>query len=628
MKRKTTTHWPLASRALAVMAACGLPAAATSTLADDLANARFKGSGQADPVRISNVTVKPSGEAGTSTITFDLARDWSWRAAWEVDAAQHGGKEKLKLENWDAAWVFVKYRMPGGNPSAPGGSAAASWHHAMLAVDSAKHAVPSGAALEVGKSNNGKKGIGVFIHRAAVGQGPNEWKGVSLRWLLPAGAGDEDKGAAAGFAMHVTTDKPGEGAAFDPAKAEVKVLALEMVYVPQCAFWLGDGTTNTVAGQFTAGLGSAPFRIESEQAIKLGGDTGDYLNNRDAGGMDPSNMDDFNSDQPATLPAAFPKGYAAFYCMKCEVTQAMYVEYLNMLSYARQAESVTMKPSMPAGTLAMQVPGYGAGTTARNGVLIRTPGTPDSLVPLQVSRETFVVTGTVTKPGTSAVFQTTAPFVPCHFMPCRGALGFAAWAGLRPMTELEYEKACRGPVNPVADEFPWGTTGVAGMDLSGGKYILTNINQETECITWSGGNGPDATRGNAFFAGNNTALGGPTRVGIFATPESDRPLAGAAYWGVLDMAGSVAEKPVPVGDAASRAFAGEHGEGGAAPWGGIGLGERGGGYPLTLGGHSAGWGRLDLLRISNRANARKDLKGAGHIYDGMRCVRTAPVEQK
>jgi formylglycine-generating enzyme required for sulfatase activity len=602
----------LKSRLTAMLAACfALALTVASAFADDSSTARFKGSGKVDLARISNVAVKPSGEAGVGTITFDLAWDWSWRAAWEVDAAQTGGKEKLKLENWDAAWVFVKYRLPGG-----------AWRHAMLAAEAAKHTVPAGAALEVGKSNDGKKGVGVFIHRAAAGQGPNDWKGVTLRWLLPVGA-DAEEGGTSEFEMHAMKDKPAEAAAFDPAKAEVKVLALEMVYVPQGAFWLGDGTTNVVAGQFTAGLGSAPFRIESEQAIKLGGDTAEYLNNRDTLGMEPNSMDDFNSDQPTTLPAAFPKGYAAFYCMKVEVTMAMYVEYLNMQPYARQAVSVPVKPSLQAGTLAMD----GSHHSPRPGVFIQAPGTPDSMVPLQVARETFVMSGTVTKPGTAAVFKTTMPFVPCHFMPCQGARGFAAWSGLRPMTELEFEKACRGPVKPVADEYPWGTTGIAGTAPASGKYALTNFNQVTESISWVGEKGPDATRGNAFFAGNNVALGGPTRVGIFATPESDRVTAGATYWGILDMAGSVGEKAVPVGEAVARGFSGEHGEGGAAPWGGIGLGQRGGGYPLGFGGHSHAWGRVDLFRISSRANSRNYLNSSGDIFDGTRCVRTAPVEK-
>jgi hypothetical protein len=609
----------LKSRLTARLAACfalALAAVVPTFAADPgLADARFKGSGKVDLARISNVAVKPSGEAGVGTITFDLAWDWSWRAAWEVEAAQTGGKEKLKLENWDAAWVFVKYRLPGG-----------PWRHAMLAAEAAKHTVPAGAALEVGKSNDGKKGVGVFIHRAAAGQGPNDWKGVTLRWLLPVGP-DAEEGGTSEFEMHATTDKPVEAAAFDPAKAEVKVLALEMVYVPPCAFWLGDGTTNTVAGQFTAGPGHAPFRVESEQAIKLGGDTAEYLNNHHAIGMEPNNKDDFNRDQPATLPAAFPKGYAAFYCMRAEVTMAMYVEYLNMQPYARQAVSVPEKPSLPAAAVAMGDPKH-AHHSPRTGVLIQAPGTPDAMVPLQLSRETFVVSGTVTKPGTAAVFKTTMPFVPCHFIPYQGARGFAAWSGLRPMTELEYEKACRGPVKPVADEFPWGTTGItgiAGKNPVGGWYALTNFNLETESVSWVGENGPDATRGNAILGDNNVAPGWPTRVGIFATPQSDRVTAGATYWGILDMAGSVPEKAVPVGEVACRGFSGNHGEGGAAPWGGIGLGERGGGSPV--GRHNISWGRLDLFRISNRFNARNYMNSVGDIHDGMRCVRTAPVEK-
>ena len=39
----------------------------------------------------------------------------------------------------------------------------------------------------------------------------------------------------------------------------------------------------------------------------------------------------------------------------------------------------------------------------------------------------------------------------------RMGVAFADWAGLRSMTELEYEKACRGPLEPVAGEYAFGT---------------------------------------------------------------------------------------------------------------------------------------------------------------------------
>ena len=36
-------------------------------------------------------------------------------------------------------------------------------------------------------------------------------------------------------------------------------------------------------------------------------------------------------------------------------------------------------------------------------------------------------------------------------------LAFTDWAALRPITELEYEKAARGPSEPIDAEFVWGT---------------------------------------------------------------------------------------------------------------------------------------------------------------------------
>jgi len=86
-----------------------LLAGAWAAPADD-ADARFRGTGKADPVRIA---MKPADGKGAGAIAFDLAWDHSWRAAWEVNAEQTGGSGPLKLESWDAAWVFVKFHKPG-----------------------------------------------------------------------------------------------------------------------------------------------------------------------------------------------------------------------------------------------------------------------------------------------------------------------------------------------------------------------------------------------------------------------------------------------------------------------------------------------------------------------------------
>jgi len=189
---------------------------------------------------------------------------------------------------------------------------------------------------------------------------------------------------------------------------------------------------------------------------------------------------------------------------------------------------------------------------------------------------------------------------------------------------LEFEKACRGPLKPVPNEYAWGTDRIAGMDAKGGKYVLQNAGKPDETVTWEGDNGPDATRGNAPFMGTNEKLGGPLRVGIFATPTSDRVSSGASYWGILDLTGNLLERPVSVGKPAGRAFVGNHGDGGDLPWADLFFGLRGGGY--GGGSHYMGWGGNNLFRTSNRfaASVPGLYGGVRHFTLGFRCVRTAP----
>jgi hypothetical protein len=129
----------------AVVFACGLlMPAGLVVLADDHAEARFRGTGKADPVRIGNVTCKPSGSKGAAVIAFDIAWNHSWRATWEVGEEQHGGKGTLSVENWDAAWVFIKLRKPGAD----------HWTQATLSTNRAHHTAPAGATLDVGLSDD------------------------------------------------------------------------------------------------------------------------------------------------------------------------------------------------------------------------------------------------------------------------------------------------------------------------------------------------------------------------------------------------------------------------------------------------------------------------------------------
>ncbi len=534
--------------------------AARQASADGHAEARFLGSGQADPIRITNVKCLPVDAKGA--VTFDLAWDHSWRAAWEAPEEQHGGKSTLKLENWDAAWVFVKFRKPGAD----------GWSHATLSANDSDHSAPAGSKLDIGLSDDGKRGLGVFVYRNAPGSGPNDWKGVKLRWLCDAdGVPNPDKVVVAddrvSRAPQSARGAPKEdierlsepqddplGRMFEEADAkaevnalktsgntEIRIFAIRMVYVPPGAFWAGDGTTDSVAGQFSVGNTTEPLRIESEAALTLGGADRRNLGNRD-------NLfaaDDFSASQTRFLPPAFPKGVAAFYCMRYEVTRGEMTALLNTLSSAQQA---AMKDFI--------------GDKGTTGI-------------------------TLTDSGLLAKYETDAPYVACDGVAWCDALAFSAWAGLRPMTELEFEKACRGPIKPVSDEFAWGT------------------------------------------ATTNTVA------------DSDRARVGASYWGILDLTGNLVENTVAVGRPIGRQFDGAHGEGRVgdlSEWDDFGACFKNENRPDILAGRPGWWmlgggmiwrgapNWMNVMRVSDRSSRTHiALSVTRPASCGFRAIRSAVV---
>jgi formylglycine-generating enzyme required for sulfatase activity len=196
----------------------------------------------------------------------------------------------------------------------------------------------------------------------------------------------------------------------------------------------------------------------------------------------------------------------------------------------------------------------------------------------------------------------------CNFLSWADGAAYADWAGLRPMTELEFEKACRGPLNGVANGYAWGNT------------TLTAI------TNFFGTDGSGTETGMPLTANccYNNKVQGPVRCGLFATASSTRTASGATYWGIMEMSGNVWERPVTVADT-GRSFTGTVGDGtldattgnaNADLWPGTsasGAGFRGGEW----------YDGNTLLRTSDRYWAAKAIINRDHKFGG-RSVRQAP----
>jgi len=493
---------------------------------------------QAANIAVTNVALKYSG-ANQRFVKFDVSWDASWRASW-TDA---GGTST----NWDAAWIFVKYRCTAG--------ADTNWHHATLSTNNSDHVAPAGSTINIGLSTNAggaNFGAGVFLYRSAVGNGSWTNTGVKLRWRYA------DDGVA------------------DGDQVDVCVHAIEMVYVPQGSFYAGDGRTTSGMGSFENGQFTNAFLVTNDNyIIYLGGGTNGNLGNNNATAM--GNTDDFNDVTGQMLPAEFPKGYNAFYCMKYEISQGQYADFLNQLTNSTQAST-------------------------------RYPNKSDS-------RHTIS--------GSWPSYSASAPTRSCNYLSWADGAAYADWAGLRPMTELEYEKACRGPLLPVANEYAWGTANIVS-DSGDGTLNVSSPENGTETNT------TDVSLGAAVYGANQIQVGGvnsgtgPVRCGLFATANSGRISSGSTYWGIMEMSGNLWERLVTVGNSTGRGFTGAHGDGklnssgdaDVSSWPGInaiGTGLRGGGWDKTS----------PYCSVSCRYTA-VDIVSTRYYTYGARAVRLAP----
>lgn len=462
----------------------------------------------ANNISVSNVSL--TGQNTTDKfwlVQFDI----SWENAWRVSSTP---------SNHDAAWVFVKYRVASGE-----------WKHAWL--NETGHTAPTGSRIDNGLLTPGlvfnattNPGMGAFISSDATGLFPTFTKNaVQLRWNY------------------------GSNGVADDAWIDIQVFAIEMVYVPQGAFTVGTGGTET--GSFTNGSWTAgntiALSIANEDPLSVAQSAGSLWGTTTTGNS--------SIGAAGSLAATFPKGFGAFYCMKYEISQQGYVDFLNSL----KTSQATIR--------------YATGlNNIRYGITV-----------------------------SNWVFSTSTPYVAYNALSWSDLAAYLDWSGLRPMTELEFEKACRGVAGEVANEYAWGSTDIAQNT----QLNNAGLSNETGLAT------ANCQYGNSARAWGNSCrlhvspVMHPMRVGIFATATSGRVQAGATFYGIMEMSGNVRERAITVGNPEGRGFTGTHGNGtldattGEADvltWPGIsatGVGFRGGNYFQSEA----------VLRVSDRAEA-------------------------
>ena len=558
-------------------------------------------------------TIEHSGN--NVLVKFGLSWDYSWRT---VDP-----------NNWDAAWVFVKFRVGSG-----------PWEHMYLDHNFVPVAGnDNGVAMthEYGSSfvpdvnGNRNRAVGVFLYRRNNGRGNIRWEDVTLRWNRA------EAGIYHGSNVLATDE------------ITVRVFAIEMVYVPEGNFFVGSGNNTAAVGEFARAdrhsSVAEPFLITSEAAIPIRARPGvggfvdaDGVANNHAGPVRPGGLTTTSNvftGNPSTaapvansigligegeegIPAAFPKGHRAFYMMKYEITQGAYVDFLNTLTVPQQI---------------MRTRSTSETSAATHRAMLQSNASDRNYI--KVVRQGVIEFGVDMNNNNIMNEEADGHGVACA-MNILDLMAYLDFAGLRPMTELEFEKAARGPREAIPNEFAWGSTFWSTQAAQTGPALAAPAQHNA----WFLDGGLPTER--PFMANVNHMAASQWAVGrngMFATDSSGRVISGASYWGIMELSGNLWELAINVINADGRAYTGQHGDGRLTPGGSQDVI----GWPVNhfafgIRGGSAGEaiGVASSHTISGRTGAfwntgmpTTTMGGAGNSWNvGGRGVRTAHTQSQ
>ena len=171
---------------------------ATSSADQFIVTGGANGGGGNGNIVVDNVSLVNKDTVGhTNNIRFDIAWDNSWFTAGAPSPTA----------NWDAAWVFAKY-----SKSSDGGVTWSNWGHCTLL--NTGNVAPAGSQMSFGDTGGVYKGT--FIYRSSAGSGSVDWNAAEIRWSY------------------------GNDTVADSDLVQVKVFAIEMVYIPAGPFYVGD----------------------------------------------------------------------------------------------------------------------------------------------------------------------------------------------------------------------------------------------------------------------------------------------------------------------------------------------------------------------------------------------------